>query len=210
MNFFNRFWRIIVVMVAALVALPAVGAARADGGQPLVVAPDGAATQLEAAAEMDDPPPAPQALGYKYYISVSAPGSGAYGAVSYADEDILRYTTNTGAWVKVFDGTNEGLPAAADIDALAFKAINLGQIYYLSFDTPVAVPGLGTVDDSDVVAHTYVFGQGATWSLYFDGSAHGLTTDAEDVDAIEVEGSTLYLSTAGGFSVPKAGGGTLE
>lgn len=210
MNGFKRFWRIIIVMAAALLALGAASAVRADEPQPIIVVAGDTAPAQAATADEEDPPPAPNALEYDYDIYVSAPGNGVYGAITYADEDVLRYTTKTGAWVKVFDGTNEGLPAAADIDALAFKTIDLGQVYYLSFDAPVAVPGLGTVDDSDVVAHTYVFGQGATWSLFFDGSAHGLTTDGEDVDAIEVDGSTLYLSTAAGFSVPKVGGGTLK
>lgn len=185
---------------------------------PIPLNPDGTAyvetplvpVAAEQVADEDDPPPVPKALSYDYDIYVSSPGSGQVLAISYADEDVLRYTTKTKSWTKVFDGSNEGLPDAADIDALAFKPINLGQVYYLSFDTPVTVPGLGLVDDSDIVAHTYVFGQGATWSLYFDGSAHGLTTDAEDVDAIEVDGSLLKLSTLGSFSVPKAGGGTLK
>jgi hypothetical protein len=79
--------------------------------------------------------PQPDTRNRYFNIYVSAPGSGTIGVMNYADEDILRYDTKLKQWFKVFDG----------IDALANVPINLGQIYYMSFDTPVAVPGLGTV-----------------------------------------------------------------
>lgn len=202
--------------------LVSAGSVFAAQGEPIVLTPDGEpvvapvvvpedGVELPAVQDDDDPVSTPRALEYDYDIYVSSPGNGTYGNISYADEDILRYSTKNGSWTKVFDGTNEGLPAAADIDALAYQPINLGQIYYMSFEQPTAVPGLGTVDDSDVVAHTYVFGQSAIWSMVFDGSQYGLTTDAEDVDAIDFGGAEpLRLSTLGGFSVPKYGGGTLK
>ena len=61
------------------------------------------------------------------------------------------------------------------------------------------MPGIaGKVDDSDVVAY-----DGTDFTLYFDGSAHGLSTNAEDVDAIAFdEAGKLLLSTFGGFTVP--------
>jgi hypothetical protein len=155
-------------------------------------------------------PPKPNTTGRHFVIFVSSPADGAISALRYSDEDILRYDTKTKAWTKPFDGTNAGLPATADIDALGFKSINLGHIFYMSFDTPVAVPGLGTVDDSDIVAYRYVFGQGGSWSLYFKGSNNGLTTDGEDIDGIDIEGNVLYVTTLGNFAVPKAGGGTLS
>ena len=43
------------------------------------------------------------------------------------------------------------------------------------------MPGLGTVQDEDVV-----FRNGTAWSVYFDGTAHGLTTGALEVDAFDV------------------------
>ena len=166
---------------------------------------------LSEAALADDPqPPQPNTVNRNFRLFVSSPDSGSIGSLQYSDEDILSYDTQTRQWVKSLDGTNAGLPGSADIDALAYTAINLGHIFYMSFDTPVAVPGLGTVDDSDIVAYRYVFGQGGSWSLYFKGAKNGLATDAEDIDAIEIDSLVLYLSTLGGFSVPKAGGGTLS
>jgi hypothetical protein len=46
------------------------------------------------------------------------------------------------------------------------------------------------------------------WSLYLDGSAHGLTTDAEDIDALTfTPGGFLTVSTTGNFAVKALGGG---
>ena len=141
-------------------------------------------------------------------VYVSAPGTGNAGGTGYADEDIMRYQSGTATWSKAFDGSNAGLPASADIDALAL-IINSGYISYLmSFDTPTTVPGLGTIDDSDVARYDTWNGQ---WSLYLDGSAHGLTTDAEDIDAMTfTAGGFLTVSTLGNFSVKALGGGTQK
>lgn len=140
-------------------------------------------------------------------VYLSAPGTGNANGTGYADEDIMKYQSGTGTWSKAFDGTNAGLPDAADIDALTL--INNGPLVFLmSFDNPVAVPGLGTVDDSDVVAYNTVAG---TWTMYLDGSEHGLTTNAEDIDALSFSpGGFLVISTSGNFAVKALGGGTLK
>ena len=54
---------------------------------------------------------------------------------------------------------------------------------YLSFsNTSTTLPGFGTVQDEDVV-----FKSGGTWSVYFDGTLHGLgTADGLDVDAFDL------------------------
>lgn len=140
-------------------------------------------------------------------VYLSAPGTGNVAGNGYADEDIMKYDSGAGTWSKAFDGTNAGLPDTADIDALTLTN-NGPLIFYISFDTPVAVPGLGTVDDSDVVAYNTVAG---TWTLYLDGSAHGLTTDGEDIDALTWSpGSFLVVSTTGSYSVKNLGGGTAK
>jgi hypothetical protein len=141
-------------------------------------------------------------------LYVSAPGTGNAGGTGYADEDIMRYQSGTATWSKAFDGTNAGLPDSADIDALTV-IINSGYLSFLmSFDTPTVVPGLGTIDDSDVARYDTWNGQ---WSLYLDGSAHGLTTDAEDIDALTfTPGGFLTVSTTGNFAVKALGGGTQK
>ncbi len=140
-------------------------------------------------------------------VYLSSPGAGNVGGNGYADEDIMKYQSGAGVWSKAFDGTNAGLPDAADIDALTLTH-NGPLVFYMSFDNPVAVPGLGTVDDSDVVAYNTVSG---TWSMYLDGSTVGLTTAGEDIDALTFSpGGFLAISTTGGFSVKNLGGGTAK
>lgn len=207
----NKIYRIMWQLVVVMGLLAVVGAARADG-TPIVVEPDGAAPTPHAAGESTDdgePPIPPAALDEDFYIYVSSPGNGTVAGIAYDDEDIMVYNTTSGQWTKALDGTNNGLPAAADIDALDYQNVNLYAMFYMSFDKPVAVPGLGTVDDSDVALRSCFLGT-CSWSLFFDGSAHGLTTDGEDIDAIDVVGNNVALSTMGGYSVAKYGGGTLK
>lgn len=112
-----------------------------------------------------------------------------------ADEDVAKYDGATCSWSVVFDGTAAGLASTTNVDALAVAGADL----YLSFTTALKVPGIAAkVDDSDVVVYS-----GGNFSLYFDGSAFGLTTDAEDVDAIAFdETGKLLVSTVGGNAVP--------
>lgn len=53
--------------------------------------------------------------------------------------------------------------------------------FYLSFSTDVVVPGLGAVQDEDVVSFS-----AGTWSVFFDGTAHGLTASSLDIDAFDL------------------------
>ncbi|TFB86231.1 hypothetical protein E3O44_12290 [Cryobacterium algoricola] len=80
------------------------------------------------------------------------------------------------------------LPGGANVDG--FDRVSPTQ-FYLSFTDQVNVPGIGNVQDEDVV-----FFNGTTWSLYFDGSVRGLTgARATDLDAISIVGGQLYFST---------------
>lgn len=141
----------------------------------------------------------------KFYLS--APGTGNVAGNGYADEDIMLYNSGPATWSKAFDGTNKGLQDAADIDALAVIN-NSGYLSFLmSFEAPTAVPGLGTVDDSDVVRFDT---WNDAWSMYLDGSTVGLTTDGEDIDALSFStGGFLAISTQAGYSVSNMEGGTL-
>lgn len=175
----NRIWQIAVALVGVLVVLGSAASARADE------------------------------TSTNYTLYVSSPGTGTVGGVAYNDEDVMRFSPNTGQkWAKHFDGTDAGLTAAADIDAYDYRwnSNTFTSFHYLSFDRPVAVPGMGTVDDSDIVLYTQSL-LGNSWTLYFDGSQIGLTTDAEDIDSfyVNVVGDILF-STAGNFSVPNPGG----
>ena len=91
------------------------------------------------------------------------------------------------------------LPAAANVDG--YDRVTNTQ-FYLSFTGQVNVPGIGNVQDEDVVYYN-----GSSWSLFFDGSAHGLGGNNNlDLDAISVSGTTLYFSTLGNTNPPGVGG----
>jgi len=125
-------------------------------------------------------------------LSFAAPGTA--GSITLGDEDVIAFAT---AFSLTFDGSGQGLAGNADVDAV--DALGPGH-YLLSFDRDAgtAVPGVGVVDDSDVVE----FNAG-TYSLFFDGSDVGLTTNAEDVDAIERDsGGGLLVSTDGDPALP--------
>ena len=87
------------------------------------------------------------------------------------------------------------LPSSAQVDGYA--RIDSTH-FYLSFATATSVPGLGSVADEDVVRY-----DAGTWSMFFDGSAHGLT--GIDVGAISVDGTTLYFTTNTAAVPPGAG-----
>jgi hypothetical protein len=77
--------------------------------------------------------------------------------------------------------------------------------FYLSFDRNggVSVPGLGSVQDEDVVK----YGAGS-WSMFFDGSACGMdASNGYNIDALDIVDGTLYLSTTGNVSVGGLGAG---
>jgi len=140
--------------------------------------------------------------------STSVPGVG-----TVENEDIVAYNLVTGDWALVFDGSDVGLAGFA-IDGLA--RLPNGDLL-LSFAGPGSLPGLlggpdadGTVDDSDIVRFTPVSTGDTTdgsFTFFFDGSDVGLTSEAEDIDAIAVSAEgTLLISTTGSVSAAGADG----
>jgi hypothetical protein len=142
-----------------------------------------------------DDEPGPICDSQPFSILFSPKVSKVVNGVNLADEDIVRYDAATCEVTTVFDGTAAGLPATANLDAIALKD---GDTYF-SLLAPATVPGIaGKVDDSDVVAY-----DGNSFTLYLDGSANGLSTNAEDVDAIAFdEAGKLLLSTTGSYALP--------
>lgn len=124
------------------------------------------------------------------------------GRLEIRDEDIARYDGMDAAFELFFDGSDVGLGSAV-IDAFAFTAFP--NSFVLSFTSPLTVPGVGGVDDSDLVEFTATsLGEGSTagsFRLLLDGSDIGLTQSSEDIDAVEIFDETLHLSTTGSFSV---------
>ena len=120
------------------------------------------------------------------------------GRISVQNEDVVLYDASEDAYQLVFDGSDVGL-ANAEIDALA--VLGDGDLV-LSFQADEKVPGVGKVDDSDLVRFTGDLGSdtGGAFSVFLDGSDIGLDHADEDVDAIEVRDGDIYLSTTGAFS----------
>ncbi len=137
------------------------------------------------------PPPPELSLLFSLRTDGTADG------LPYADEDALNDDPVAGLSL-LFDGSAHAV-AAEDVDGLARLAD--GSLL-LSFDSPAKnLPGIGltAVDDSDVVHYNPATGQ---YSWYFDGSDVGLTTAAEDVDALALlPDGRLLISTTGAIKV---------
>lgn len=123
------------------------------------------------------------------------------------DEDIAEYDNANQRWKLLFDGSDVQI-AKTDIDALYLWYEN---DILLSFDRSVKFPTLGWVDDSDIVrfSPTSLGEQTAgTWTLFFDGSDVGLTTNGEDIDGISFSPTGELLITTLGTA--KVNGTTLK
>ncbi len=139
-------------------------------------------------------------LWMSFRSNTAVPGVG-----TVADEDIVSYDEATGTWALEFDGSDVGL-GGLEISGLA--VLPAGDLL-LSFTAAGTVGGL-SVDDSDIVQFTPTSlgtATAGTFSLYFDGSDVGLTSNSEDVDAIALAADgRLIVSTTGGFSGTGASG----
>ncbi|MFY9913917.1 MAG: S8 family serine peptidase [Nocardioidaceae bacterium] len=109
------------------------------------------------------------------------------------DADIYRWSG--GVFTRDYDASAKGLPGVADIDG--YDRVSATQFYASFTAASTKLPGLGTVQDEDVV-----YFDGTNWSMFFDGTAKGLTASAQDLDAISIVGGTLYFSTVGNTAVP--------
>ncbi|MCB0105931.1 MAG: hypothetical protein KDE53_08475 [Caldilineaceae bacterium] len=136
------------------------------------------------------------------FLSSSA-ARGNVNGLKFSDEDIIVFfpeneTGTVGTWSMFFDGSDVGL-ANADING--FELLDDTTVL-MTFDRPLRIPGLGRIDDSDILKFTFSAVPGlntaGTFELCFDGSNYDLTTGAEDIDAIafDPEGR-LLISTDG-------------
>ena len=127
------------------------------------------------------------------------------GVGTVKDEDIVSYDEGSGTWALEFDGSDVGL-SSFEIDGLAI--LPSGDLL-LSFRQAGTVGGVST-DDSDVVQFTPTsLGSttAGTFSLYFDGSDVGLSSNGEDIDSLTLDaGGSLIVSTQGNFSGTGASG----
>ncbi len=170
--------------------------AAAPGSYPLTVtAVGGGLTRTADAALVLTAPVVPESLELSTLGNTKLPG------VSGTADDADIYRWSGSAYSRAIDvsAAPYKLPSGANVDG--FDRLNATQ-FYLSFsNTSTTVPGIGTVQDEDVL-----FWDGSAWSVFFDGTAHGLTSSSLDIDAISVAGSTLYFSTFGNTNPPGVGG----
>ena len=140
------------------------------------------------------PPPPPPALSLVFSTQGNTNPPGVGGTADDAD----LYGWNTSSFSRVFDASGAGVPGGANVDG--FDRVSATQ-FYLSFTDNVTIARPGpdlTVQDEDVVYY-----DAGTWSVFFDGTAHGLGTSGNlDLDAISVAGSTVYFSTLGNTNPP--------
>jgi len=132
-----------------------------------------------------------------FYFSTSGstnpPGVGG----TADDSDIYFYNSGFSRAVDV-SASPVSVPTSANVDGLV-RVDNTH--FYLSFADNVTLPGVGTVQDEDIV-----FYNAGTWSVYFDGTARSLTSNNQDIDAFDIVGSTIYFSTVGNTNPPGVGG----
>ncbi|MCB9418726.1 MAG: S8 family serine peptidase [Ardenticatenaceae bacterium] len=163
------------------------------------------ATSVPPTATATSVPPTPTPAPGGDVIYVSSSTNGTAGGVGFADEDIVSFDTGSSAWAMVFDGSDVGV--ASDINAFDF--LTDGSIV-MSFDAGTNVPGIGSVDDSDMVRFipsSLGDNTSGTFVWYFDGSDVGLSTSGEDVDAVDVlDDGRILISTTGSYSVTGASG----
>jgi len=99
--------------------------------------------------------------------------------------DVVEYAPASGTFSKYFDGKAAGVPSNVRIDAISR---NSSGNLLLSFDISVTLPGVGAVDDEDVVVYS-----GGTFAMAFNGSAAGVAS-ATDLDALQAVPGALLVS----------------
>jgi hypothetical protein len=89
------------------------------------------------------------------------------------------YSWDGAQFARVWDATANGVPGGGNVDGL--KVVDATH-FYLSFaNTNLTVTGVGTVQDEDIVEYNT-----GVWSVFFDGTAQGMTAGNQDLDAIDI------------------------
>ena len=92
------------------------------------------------------------------------------------DADIYRWNGGS-SYTRMVDASAVGW-STSNVDGLVW--VDATHVY-VSYSSDTNVPGIGAVQDEDIVRNN-----GGTWSVYFDGTAAGLTSNNQDVDAFDV------------------------
>jgi hypothetical protein len=138
-------------------------------------------------------------LGSEQAVYVSAAKGGTVAGIAYAPADILRYDQETGTWAMFFDASDVGI--TKNVDAFDIEEYWLR----LSLQDSQSVAGIGTVKPQDVFYFNPTSlgaNTAGSFSRYLRGADYGLTTAAENVDAIADYPWGMLFSTTGNLSVP--------
>ena len=139
-------------------------------------------------------------------MQVTLKGNGSINGVSFTKNDIVRYYHATRAVEMVVDMSDLFSPAS-NLDG--FTVLDDGT-YLMSFADTESVPGVGTVEDEDLVQFTPTSlgpNTAGTFSFYFDGSDVDLNANSEDIGGVSTDDQgNLYLTTKGQFSVTGVSG----
>ena len=162
---------------------------------------------------------------YDYELILSSPilvsaaaaglGTGNVAGIPFQSQDILAHSDlNTGGqkWVLFFDGSDVGI--TKNIWNVAQGYVNTPGLY-IGLAANQNLPGVGTVTPWDIIEFMpgkYGPDTQGTFAMYLDGSAWGLTTSGEKVDAFSSwaygTNQTCFghpLSTAGAATVVRNG-----
>ncbi len=116
-------------------------------------------------------------VGGQLYFSIDntfvPPGAGPGGG---DDADIYRWNGGS-TYTRVIDASAVGW-STANVDGLVWVD---STHLYLSYSLDTTIPGFGAVQDEDVV-----YRNGSTWSVFFNGTARGLTSGNLDIDAFDL------------------------
>lgn len=122
----------------------------------------------------------------------------------YEDEDLVRFSFNSGTNSMFFDGSVKGLPANADLNA-ACVAYGGGEFLF-SLDITATLPGGLTVSDEDVIRYST-----GTYTKAYDGVDDLGIPEAADLDALyQKSDGTLYYSLDRMATIPGIGTGDDE
>jgi hypothetical protein len=125
------------------------------------------------------------AVGWLLTVDTTAALPGLPASAPAEPRDVVRFDPDTVTFSVFFDGSANSVPDGVAIDAVAVNASN--QLL-LSFDTSVTLPGLGGVDDEDLVR----FAAG-TWNIEYKGSVFGVSGELDLDAAHRVKGSNILL-----------------
>jgi len=132
-------------------------------------------------------------------IFVTAAGGSVPGVGPYKKGDILKW--HGASWTKWFSSAALGLNPLADLTAFDVADDGDGSAW-LVWRQRLPVPGAGKPTGNDIT-----FYDGASFSVFFDGSDVGLSTAGERIDGLEVRPGSpgcdydLLISTVAGGAV---------